>query len=230
MEPVMGGFGEYMRIPTRVALKLPSTFSAADGALVEPLAIGLFIVRTAQLTPGDKVLILGAGTVALCTAFWARRLGAGKIVIATRSERRREMSLGFGVDAFVQTGENEIPEVIEALGGSPDVVFECVGASGIVAQAINHVRKFGKVVSGGFCTSPDPIIPAICSFKGVHLSFPVGYTLREYEYVADHMLADKVDPKLMITSVIPLADLPRVFEELRGPNAETKVHVSMTGA
>jgi (R,R)-butanediol dehydrogenase/meso-butanediol dehydrogenase/diacetyl reductase len=231
MEPVPGGFGEFMRIPTRVALKLPSTYTVADGALVEPFAVGLFALRAAQLTPGDKVLVLGAGTVALTTAFWAKRLGASRVVIANRSEKRRSMAEAFAVDGFVQSGgENEIAEVVEALGGAPDVVFECVGASGLLGQAINHVRRFGKVVSAGFCTAPDPILPAICAYKGVQLSFPVGYGLREFEYVADQMLAGAIDPKAMVTAVVPLDELPTVFEALRAPNNETKVHVSMTGA
>jgi (R,R)-butanediol dehydrogenase/meso-butanediol dehydrogenase/diacetyl reductase len=231
LEPVSGGFGEYMRIPTQVALKLPSVYTAADGALVEPFAVGLFALRASQLTPGDRVLVLGGGTVALTTAFWAKRLGAGRVVIGNRSEKRRDMAQAFGVDGFVRTGgENEVAEVVEALGGSPDVVFECVGASGLLGQAINHVRRFGKVVSAGFCTAPDPIIPAVCAYKGVQLSFPVGYGLREFEFVADQMLAGEIDPKVMVTSVITLDDLPTVFEALRGSNNETKVHVSMADA
>jgi (R,R)-butanediol dehydrogenase/meso-butanediol dehydrogenase/diacetyl reductase len=230
LEPVPGGFGEYMRIPTGVALKLPASYTAADGALVEPFAVGLFALRVSQITPGDKVLVLGAGTVALTTAFWAKRLGASRVAIGNRSEKRRAMAEAFEVDGFVQTGvETEFAEVAEALGGQPDIVFECVGASGLLGQAINHVRKFGKVVSAGFCTAPDPIIPAICAYKGVQLSFPVGYGLREFEYVADQMLAGRIDPKVMVTKVIPLDQLPTVFEALRGPNNEIKVQVSMTG-
>jgi (R,R)-butanediol dehydrogenase/meso-butanediol dehydrogenase/diacetyl reductase len=229
IEPVMGGFGEYMRVPTRVALKLPATYTMADGALVEPFAVGLYGVRTAAIQPQDRVLVLGAGTVGLTTAFWARRLGGGRVVVASRSERRAPLALEMGAHAFVQTGEGEIERVAEALGGAPDIVFECAGAPGLLGQAIMHVRKFGKVVSMGFCTSPDPIIPALGGFKAATLTFPVGYGLRDFQYVADNMLAGKIDPKAMITSVIPLGDLPKVFENLRGPNNETKVQVSAFG-
>jgi threonine dehydrogenase-like Zn-dependent dehydrogenase len=229
LEPVMGGFGEYMRIPTRVALKLPATFTLADGALVEPYAVGLFGVRTAAIQPFDRILILGAGTVALTTLFWAKRLGGGRVVVASRSQRRAPLALEMGADAFVQTGEGEVEKVVEALGGPPDIVFECVGAPGLIGQAIQHVRRFGKVVSLGFCTAPDALIPALAAFKAVQMSFPVGYGLREFEYVADTMLSGKIDPKAIISSIIPLAELPSVFEGLRGPNTETKVQVSAAG-
>ncbi|TAL02220.1 MAG: alcohol dehydrogenase [Rhodospirillaceae bacterium] len=229
LEPIMGGFGEYMRIPSRAALKLPSSFTFGDIALVEPYAVGLYGVRVAAIQPGDRVLILGAGTVALTTAFWAKRLGAGRVVIASRSARREPMALEMGADAFVQTGDDEVQKVVEALGGAPQIVFECAGAPGLLAQAVQHVRKFGQVVSMGFCTSPDSVIPALVSMKAARLSFPVGYGLRDFEYVADTMLAGDIDPKTIITSVISLGELPIVFEDLRGPNTQTKVQVSFAG-
>jgi (R,R)-butanediol dehydrogenase/meso-butanediol dehydrogenase/diacetyl reductase len=229
IEPIMGGFGEYMTIPTRVALTLPSTYTMGDAALVEPFAVGLFGVRNAAIEPQDRVLILGAGTVGLTTTFWAKRLGAGRVVVASRSERRAPLALEMGADAFVQTGENEVEKVIEALGGAPNIVFECAGAPGLLGKAVMHVRKFGKVVSMGFCTSPDPIIPGLASFKAVTMTFPVGYGLRDFQYVADQMLAGKINPKSIISSVIPLNELPKMFEDLRGPNTETKVQVSAAG-
>jgi threonine dehydrogenase-like Zn-dependent dehydrogenase len=228
-EPIMGGFGEYMHIPMRAALKLPKTFSLADGALVEPFAVGLFAVRVAALTPGERVLVLGGGTVALTTAFWAKRLGAGRVVAASRSERRAALCKAMGADAFVQMGETEFKNVVEALGGPPTTVFECAGAPGLLAQAIQHAAKFGHVVSAGFCTAPDPIIPAMACLKAIRMSFAVGYGMRDFQYVADRMLADDIDPKSIISSVIPLGELPKVFEVLRGPHNETKVQVSLAG-
>jgi (R,R)-butanediol dehydrogenase/meso-butanediol dehydrogenase/diacetyl reductase len=233
---VMGGFGEYLRVPTAVAIKLPSTFSLADGALVEPFAVGLHGVRMAGMTPGDRVLVLGAGSVALTTIFWAKRLGAGRVVAASRSPRRAAMALEMGADAFIQTGGNATEQVIEeqvieAFGGaSPEIVFECVGAAGILSHAIRYAGLFGHVLSLGFCISPDTLIPAVAGYKGIRLSFPVGYSLRDFRYAADMMLAGRAEPGKLITSVISLNDLPSVFEALREPNTETKVQVSLTGS
>lgn len=223
---VMGGYAELMRIPTSVAIKLPSTLSLADGALIEPLAVGLHGTRLSQIQPGDRVLVLGAGSVALCVIYWARRLGAGRIVALSRSQRRAAMAVDMGADAFVQYGDNEIDEVVEALGGQPDIVFECVGNPGFLAKGIQHARDFGQVLSLGFCTLPDAMIPAMAGFKGVSLQFPVGYSLKDFRHVADVMDAGHADPKMLISSVIALEDLPATFERLRGPNTETKVQVA----
>ena len=223
----MGGFGEYLRLPEGAAVALPQTLSIADGALVEPLAVGLHGVRMADMPMGAKVLVLGAGSVGLAAIFWAKRLGAGRVVAASRSTGRADMALAMGADAFVRTGEGEVERVIEALGGEPQIVLECAGAVGLLGQAINHVRTFGQVLSLGFCTSPDPVIPAIAAFKQVRISFPLAYSPSEFHQVADMMLAGKVDPKVMITSTIGFDHLPAVFEALRGPNDQTKVHVTI---
>lgn len=223
---VMGGFAELMRIPAGVAVKLPATLSVADGALIEPLAVGLYATRMSHIQPGDRVLVLGAGSVALCAIYWARRLGAGRIVAMSRSVRRRHMALDMGAQAYVQYGENEIGEVLEALGGQPDIVFECVGKPGFVMKGIQHVRDFGQVVSLGFCTASDQFVPAVAAFKGVSLQFPVGYSLKDFRYVADVMDAGHVDPKVLISSVVTLDELPAAFEALRAPNDETKVQIA----
>lgn len=223
---LMGGYAEIIRVLASSAIKLPSTLSAADGALIEPLAVGLYATRLSQIKPGDRVLILGAGSVALCTIYWAKRLGAGRIVAMSRSARRKALVLEMGASAFVPYGNDEENEVVEALGGKPDIVFECVGNPGFLAKGVQHARAFGQVISMGFCTVPDQLVPAAAGWKGVTLQFPVGYTLRDFQYVADVMDSGYIDPKILISSVITLADLPSKFEQLRSPNNETKVHIS----
>ncbi len=221
----MVGFAELARVPTSVATKLPSTLSMADGALIEPLAISLYGVKFARIQPGDRVLVLGGGTVALYAIYWARRLGAGRMVAMSRSARRQDLALAMGANAFIPYGKSEIGEVSEALGGAPQVVFECVGAEGMLSKAIMHSAQFGRVISLGFCTSPDPLIPAMGSYKCVSMQFAVGYSMKEFFYIADQMDKGHADPKAIITREIPLASLPAMIDTLRGPNNETKVHV-----
>jgi len=224
---VMAGFSEYALVPQANAIALPDTVSLSDGALIEPLAISLYGVRQSQMTPGDRVLVLGGGTVALYAIYWARRLGAGRIVAASRSERRRAMCLAMGADAFVTFGDDELGEVVDALGGPPDVVFECVGAPGMLTKSVMHARKYGRVVSLGFCTQPDPVMPSLASYKCVTIQFLVGYTLKDFQFIADRFDAGHVDPATIVTNQVPLIQLPETFSALRGPNEETKVHVVM---
>ena len=97
----MVGFAELAKVPVANATRLPSTLSMADGALVEPLAVSLYGLKLAQIWPGAPVLVLGGGTVGLYTIYWARRLGAGRIVAMSRSDRRKDLCLAMGADAFI---------------------------------------------------------------------------------------------------------------------------------
>ena len=90
-----------------------------------------------------------------------------------------------------------------------------------------HADQFGKILSLGFCTAPDPIIPGVASYKCVAMQFAVGYSMKEFLYIADQMDKGHCDPKAIITNEIPLVELPAMFDTLRGSNNETKVHVCM---
>jgi threonine dehydrogenase-like Zn-dependent dehydrogenase len=221
----MRGLAEFARVPADLAIRLPAALSMADGALVEPLAISLHGVRQSPLRPGDKILVLGGGAVALYAIYWARRLGAGRIVAASRSARRKELCLEMGADVFVAFGDGEVGEVVEALGGAPDVVYECVGVPGMLTKAITHAKLYGTVTSLGFCTHADPVRPALGAYKCVTVQYLVGYTMKDFRYVADQLDSGHADPKATITSTAALIDLPATIDLLRGPNAETKVQV-----
>ncbi len=225
----MGGFAEYASLPAATAIPMGDDLTAADGALIEPLTVSLYGIRVAALQPGDRVLVLGAGTIALSAIYWARRLGAGKIVAMSRSPRRAELALAMGADAFIAYGENEIAEAAEALGGPADHVFECVGVPGMLGKAVGHVRLMGHVHSLGFCTAPDPVVPAMVGFRGVTLTFPVGYSPKDFAYVAGAMLGGHVDPKIMISSVIGLDAFPEAFGRLLENNTENKLQVAPVG-
>lgn len=229
MKGMSGGFAEYCRIAAPVTMQLPRTLSLEDGALCEPLAVGLHGVAVAQMRPGTRVAVLGAGSVALAAIFWARRMGAGRILAISRSDRRAPLALAMGADAFVQNGENELAEIDEALGGAPELVLECVGVAGMLGFGAKIAARNGKVVSLGFCTAPDPITPSVLAFKQVSLLFSMHFTLREFEQVARALDAGQVEPRMMITSRVTLDGLPDAMELLRGSNSETKVQVAPWG-
>lgn len=226
-ERVTGGFGQYVAIPAAATIPLADELSAADGALVEPLTVSLYGVRMAALQPGERVLVLGAGTIALAAIYWARRLGAGRIVAMSRSPHRAELALAMGADAFVAYGEHELAEAAEALGGPADHVFECVGVEGMLAKAIGHARLMGKVHSLGLCMGPDALVPMLAGIRGVTLSFPTGYSPRDFTYAANAMLGGHVDPKIMISKTVGLDEFPALFDRLLVNNTENKVQLAL---
>jgi threonine dehydrogenase-like Zn-dependent dehydrogenase len=223
MQGMMGGFGEYLRIRESSAIRLPDSLSLADGALVEPLAVGLRGAILGDIRPGARVLVLGAGSVGLATLFWARQLGAGAIVAASPSARRKEMAQAMGADAFETLGEGEGERIAAALGGMPDVVFECAGAVGLLQKSVELVRPAGTIVSLGFCAAPDPVVPALATWKQVTIKFSFAYDLKEFEHAADTLDRGHVEPRLMITDTVSMEQLPGAFEALKGPSHQCKV-------
>lgn len=223
--PGGGGFAEYARVAASSSIRLPASLSLGDGALVEPLAVALHGVRLAGIGPGSRVLVLGAGSIGQACTYWARRFGAGRIVVASRSSRRMEMAMSMGADAFVETGEGEQQRIAEALGGPPDVVLECIGAVGALGHSIQLVRPLGTVVSLGFCTRPDPVLPAMATFKQVRLVFSMAYSLSEFQLVADTLDRGHLEPRRMVSGPIALEQVPDTIERLRSASSDGKIHV-----
>lgn len=223
---VGAGFAEYSLIPVRESIRLPDSLSFEDGALVEPLAVGLHAINAVRMEPGARILVIGAGPVGLATIYWARLLQAGKIVATARTGQRAELAKSMGASAFLTPQEEMIEAVNAELGGWPDYVFECVGLPGLLMQAINHVKPLGTVAVLGFCQKADPVVPAVASFfKEVVLRFPFAYSLSEFEQTADALDAGHVEPRAMITGHIGLDDLPGELEALRRRTHQCKVMV-----
>jgi threonine dehydrogenase-like Zn-dependent dehydrogenase len=83
----------------------------------------------------------------------------------------------------------------------------------------------GQVLSMGMCTVPDPVVPALNSFKEVSLHFPIGYSFEDFTETIRTFDAGSFRPQDMVSSTISLEQLPGVMEELRGAHSHLKVMV-----
>lgn len=225
VRPLFGGFGDYVALPASAAIRLPQSLSLADGALIEPIACGLRALRLGGMQASDRVLVLGAGSMAMAIVYWARRLGAGSITVASRSAHRREAALAMGADRFHSFEEDDPRALEKALAGGADVVAECIGKPGALDQALAHVRIGGTVVVMGMCMQPETLVPIRCTFREVRLVFPLAYSIEEFEATARAFDGDGVRPETIVSDVIALDRLPAVLEELRGGARMLKVQV-----
>jgi threonine dehydrogenase-like Zn-dependent dehydrogenase len=224
MQMMMGGFAEYTRVAASSALRLPAGLSLADGALVEPLACALRGVALAQLTRGARVLVLGAGSIGLGVVYWARRLGAGTIACAARSPWRAPLALEQGADHFL-SADVQLDDQLQAAMGPPDVVFECSGAPGMLARAMELVRPGGQVFGLGLCPGHDHFVPALAAAKDISLRFTTGYALDDFRHVLDSLERGALQPRQTIGATIALAELPQTLEAMRLKQTHCKVMV-----
>jgi (R,R)-butanediol dehydrogenase/meso-butanediol dehydrogenase/diacetyl reductase len=220
-----GGYAEFATATDRQCLKLPESTSLADGALVEPLAVALHGVGLSGLAAGARVLVMGAGPIGLGVAFWARRRGATKVVVSDLFDTQSELAHTLGATGFVKVGEETASRVHAALGGAPDIVFECVGRPGILAEALVHLRPRGTIVMLGLCTSPDSFVPFAAVQKEAKFVTSAFFNMREYQVALDALDGGQAPPHAMVTETVSLEAMPAAFEALRKRTHQCKVMV-----
>jgi threonine dehydrogenase-like Zn-dependent dehydrogenase len=221
-----GGFGERLVVTEDSAFRLPSSVSLAEGALVEPVACGRKAFRMARMEQDASVLIMGAGSMGLAAIYWARRLGAGRIVVATRTAARHDIALAMGADAAVSTAGDDPEALARALPEPVDIVVEAAGKPGMVMAATQHARMGGTVLSLGMCPSPDHVVPALNAFRDLSLLFPLGYSPEDFTETLRAFDADRIRPETMVSETRPLDGLPALVEELRGAHDHLKVQIA----
>jgi (R,R)-butanediol dehydrogenase / meso-butanediol dehydrogenase / diacetyl reductase len=218
-----GGYGQLALASERQCLVLPRTVSLHDGALIEPLSVGLHGVNISEMPAGARVLVIGAGPIGLATAFWARRLGAGAVAVTASSMTRAELARTMGATAFIDPARISPAEIQTALKGPPDIVFECVGKPGLIKQSLDYVRPRGTVVVLGLCTALDSFVPFVAVAKEVRIQPAALYRMRDFEIAADVLDQGEVTPRAMVTDTVSLDRLPAAFEALRHRSGQCKV-------
>ena len=113
-------------------------------------------------------------------------------------------------------------------GGPPDVIFECVGAPGLLQACIERAPNRGVIMGIGVCDAPDEIMPLAAFLKELRIQWAVGYDKEDFQFTIDMMVAGRIDATAMITNVVSLNEVPDAFEALRTPSDQCKVLIDLT--
>jgi (R,R)-butanediol dehydrogenase/meso-butanediol dehydrogenase/diacetyl reductase len=218
-----GAYAEFVRIGASSGYRLPQSVSFREGAMVEPLAVGLHAVDMAKMARGATVLVIGAGPVGLATMLWANFLGARHVIVSEKAEIRKEMAARFGATDAIDPSQPLTPQVEKIAGKGPDVIFECVGVPGLLSSAMMEAPRGCRIVVAGVCQQPDTIMPLIGIVKELEVQFVLGYRHADFDYVIAMIASDRIDVGHMVTDVIDLDHLPAAFEALRKPKHQCKV-------
>lgn len=221
-----GGYAEYAVTKPNQCVKLGADVSLADGAIIEPMAVALHGVNLSGMKTGDRVLVLGAGPIGLAVAFWARRLGAARVAVQDISTFQETRALDMGADHFVVDPADPVGSAERALGGKADIVFECVGLPGLIAQAVDQVKPQGTILLLGLCTKPDTFNSFAMLSKEVKLVTSAFFTVPEYEMSLAALDRGAMEPRLLVTETISLDATPEVFESLKQRSGQCKVLIA----
>lgn len=152
-----GAYAQYIAANARSLVKLPSEFDLAEASLMDTGGIGLHIAKRGAIPAGATVVVIGPGAVGSMAYQCARALGAGRVIVVGRGQRlAKAAELGYETVDYERT--DPLAFAKEATGGvGPDVVLECAGTAKAIRQAVEMVKKGGRVVVGGIPGEEAPL-------------------------------------------------------------------------
>lgn len=145
-----GAYAEFLTVPAAHAHHLYD-LSYQQGALVEPCTVGLWIARRAGIHPGDRVAVIGCGTVGLMAVQTARFFGADRVVAASRSPFKLDLAKKMGADTLINLTEQTVADAACTVmnGQGFTVVIEATGVAEGATLALRTAAPRGRVVITG---------------------------------------------------------------------------------
>jgi threonine dehydrogenase-like Zn-dependent dehydrogenase len=210
-----GGLREYMALPAYTMYPLPEGVDCELGALTEPLAVNVHGLRLVDVRFGDRVAILGAGTIGLLAIPAARAMGATYVGITARHPHQKEMARALGADAVFDATNEGVGQLAAATGGA-DVVVETVGGHGeTLAQAVTVAGLGARISVLGAFTKPVSIHPIMFFLKelSIHGSNCYGRAGRQsdYELALEIMRRNASTLRPLITHRYPLDQVAEAY-------------------
>jgi len=220
--PYDGTLTGYWAAPADFCYRLPENVSLEEGALIEPLAVGVHIVRQANVTPGQSVVVMGAGPVGLLCAAVARAFGATKVVQVDIVQSKLDFARSFAAThTYISqriTPEENARNIIDLadLGAGADVVIDASGAEPSIQASLHAVRVGGTYVQAGM-GKPDITFPivALC-IKEVTVKGSFRYGSGDYKLAIELVAAGKVNVKKLVDGVVPFAQAEDAFKKVKG--------------
>jgi D-xylulose reductase len=211
--PVHGCLRPEVVHPAAFTFRLPDNVSFAEGAMVEPLAVGMHAASKARLKPGDIAVVLGAGPIGMLTALAALAGGCSQVIITDVQATKLELAARFGPIVPVNVRTQDLAAVVrERTGGwGADVVFDAVGLPQSCAQALEAVCPGGCLVLIGMPGAPVPLDVVAAQVKEARIE-----TIFRYAHVFPRALAlmgsRKIDVRPLVTDTYAFADSIAAFD------------------
>ncbi|OTB05090.1 hypothetical protein M426DRAFT_73031 [Hypoxylon sp. CI-4A] len=207
--------------PEDFCYKLPDNVSLQEGALIEPLAVAVHIVRQAVVTPGQSVVVMGAGPVGLLCAAVARAFGASKVVSVDIIESKLNFAKYFcSTHTYISQrvpAEQNAANIIKAadLGDGADVVIDASGAEPSIQASLHVVRMGGTYVQGGMGKADITFpIMAMCQ-KEVTAKGSFRYGSGDYKLAVELVSSAKVDVKKLISGIVEFKEAEDAFKKVK---------------
>jgi 2-desacetyl-2-hydroxyethyl bacteriochlorophyllide A dehydrogenase len=211
-----GGLREYQVLPAYTLYKLPDAIDFELGALLEPLTVSVHGLRLVDLRFGDRVAVLGSGTIGLTAIAAARAMGATHVAATARHPQQKAMAQALGADVVYDATNDGVAALAKDSGGV-DVVVETVGGEAeTLAQALQCVGIKGRISVLGAFTKPVQLHPIMLFLKEATIVGSNCYgrpdRMSDYEMSIEIMRRDPETLRRLITHRFRLDDIAKAYE------------------
>lgn len=209
-----GGFAENAVVPEQQVHVLPDGVPPEDGALVEPLAVGLHAVRQSGLQAGDTIGVFGCGPIGLTVVHAAVAAGAKRIFVSEPNESRREVALELGADVGIDPMEEDAVDTIkEETDDGVEIAFEFAGIGPALNAAVQSTQHDGTITVGSLNDSEiqidmNDIVTTERKVVGTNCyGFPPRSFRTEFDAIIQSLAAGDIDTDAFVTGRIDLEDI-----------------------
>lgn len=226
--PIHGCLRETVVHPAMFTFKLPENISYAEGAMVEPLSVGLQAVKKAGIKPGDTALVCGCGTIGMVTGLSALAAGCSKVIITDMIAPKLEQAARYGM-VPVNISKQDLQGIVDkATGGwGVDVIFEASGSEAAIAGIFQPLCPGGRVVFIGMPVNPVAVDIVAAQAKEAHIDTVFRYA-NLYPRALALLESGKIDVKPLITDRFKFADAVKAFQYAASPLPRTvKIVIEM---
>lgn len=230
-----GSFAELLVVSEVAAKPVPGGVSSDAVALTDAFAVGEFYVRSARLQPGEIPIVIGAGAIGLSAVAALAVRGIEPIVVADfNADRRRLAGDRFGAHVLVDPGEKSAFDAFNEVRAQrglpgPAVVFECVGAPGLIQQLVESADMGTRIYCAGGWYTGDTLDITTATRQGVTIQFGGGPHPQDWYGTLDAIAAGRLDPLPSVGKIIGIDEVPEALDQARRSEGPPRIVVRPNG-
>ncbi|WP_077086910.1 zinc-binding dehydrogenase [Mycobacterium rhizamassiliense] len=230
-----GSFAELLVI-SEVAAKAVAHDVACDAAaLVDAFAVGEFYVRSANIQDGETAVVIGAGAIGLSAVAALASRGIEPIIVADYKPERRALARDrFGAHVVVDPAEKSVFDAFREVRAErglpgPAVIFECVGAAGLIQSIVESAEMATRIYCAGGWYTGDSLDITTATRQGVTIQFGGGPHPQDWYGTLDAVAEGRLDPLPSVGKVIGLDEVPDALELARRSDGPPRIVVHPNG-
>jgi D-xylulose reductase len=227
--PVHGVLRPTVVHPADFTFKLPDHVSYAEGAMVEPLAVGVHAATKVQVQPGDLAVVIGAGPIGMVTILAALAAGCSRVIVSDIHEPKLAMARTLGPVIPVNVRNQDLLGVVkrESDDWGADVVFECSGYPPAMVEIFDLICPGGKIALVGIPLEPFAFDVSKAQVKEARVESIFRYA-HVYPRAVAMIASGKIDVKPLITDRFSFEESVEAFDLAKAmPPASVKVQIDM---